>query len=86
MYITRKRKVVGNKVYVSTLLVEGYREGKKVKHRTISNISSWPKELVEEFELLLKGGKVAKLENLRYRQGKSCGALISIYPLQEAPH
>lgn len=79
MYVTRNKKVVGSKVYTSTLLVEGYREGKKVKHRTISNLSSWPKELVEEFELLLRGGKVTKLEDLRYGQGKSCGALIAIY-------
>ena len=56
MYITKTRKVVGNKVYVSTLLVEGYREGKKVKHRTILNITSWSKELVEEFELLFLTG------------------------------
>ena len=56
MYITKTRKVVGNKVYVSTLLVEGYREGKKVKHRTILNITSWPKEFVEEFELLFLTG------------------------------
>jgi len=72
---------VGSKVYTSTLLVEGYREGRKVKHRTISNLSSWPKELVEEFELLLKGGKVTKLENLRYGQGKSYGALIAIHEI-----
>ena len=56
MYITKTRKVVGNKVYVSTLLVAGYREGKKVKHRTILNITSWPKEFVEEFELLFLTG------------------------------
>ena len=81
MYIMRNKKVVGSKVYTSTLLVEGYREGKKVKHRTISNLSSWPNELVKEFELLLKGGKVTKLEDLRHGQGKSCGALIAIYEI-----
>ena len=81
MFITRNKKVVGNKVYTSTLLVEGYREGRKVKHRTISNLSSWSKELVDDFELLLKGGKVTNLKDLRYGQGKSYGALITIYEI-----
>ncbi len=81
MYIVENKKRVGNKEYTSTLLIEGYREGRKVKHRTISNLSSWPKELVEDFRLLLKGGKVTTLEELRHGQGKSCGGLIVIYEI-----
>jgi len=67
MYIVENKKRTENKEYTSTLLVEGYREGKKVKHRTISNLSSWPKELVEDFRLLLKGGKVATLDLLEHQ-------------------
>jgi transposase len=81
MYIVENKKRVGNKEYTSTLLVEGYREDKKVKHRTISNLSSWPKGLVEAFRLLLKGGKVTTLKELRHSQGKSCGGLIVIYEI-----
>lgn len=81
MYIQINTKRVGNKAYHSTLLLESKREGKKVKKRTIANLSSWNKELVEEFRLLLNGGKVTKLENLRHGQGKSCGALITIYEI-----
>lgn len=81
MYVVKNKKRVGNKKYASTLLVEGYREGGKVKHRTILNLSSWPEELVEEFKLLLKGGKVVKLENLKHKQGKSCGGLIVVHEI-----
>jgi hypothetical protein len=40
------------------LLRESYREGGKVKKRTLCNLSDWPRELVEGFKALLKGGTV----------------------------
>ncbi|MFC1835940.1 hypothetical protein ACFL2Q_14680 [Thermodesulfobacteriota bacterium] len=39
------------------LLRESYREGKKVKKRTIANLTNWPPEVVEGLKILLKGGK-----------------------------
>ena len=39
------------------LIRESYREGKKVKKRTIDNITHWPAYLVEELRIILKGGK-----------------------------
>ena len=44
------------------LLRESYRVGKKVKKRTLANLTDWPPELVEEFRALLHGGTV--VENL----------------------
>ena len=41
------------------LLRESYRDGGKVKKRTIVNLSDWPTEIVEGLRTLLKGGKVA---------------------------
>src|SRR5512134_3695768 len=38
------------------LLRESYREGSKVKKRTLCNLSGWPKDLVDGFKTLLKGG------------------------------
>ena len=38
------------------LLREGYREGGKVRKRTLANLSSWDSQLVEHFRVLLKGG------------------------------
>jgi len=34
--------------------MENYREGNKVKHRVISNISKWPESLIDTFEKTLK--------------------------------
>ena len=38
------------------LLRESYRDGGKVKKRTLCNLSGWPKDLVDGFKTLLKGG------------------------------
>ncbi len=38
------------------LLRESYREGGKVKKRTLANLSSWSPALIEGFRILLKGG------------------------------
>ena len=40
------------------LLRESYREGGKVKKRTLLNLSDWPRDRVEGFRALLKGGVV----------------------------
>lgn len=46
------------------LLREAYREGGKVKKRTLVNLSKWPEAVVEGLRVLLKGGTaVAKLED-----------------------
>jgi hypothetical protein len=41
------------------LLRESYRDGTKIKKRTIANLSDWPTELVEGLRTLLKGGTAA---------------------------
>jgi len=38
------------------LLRESYRDGAKIKKRTIANLSDWPSELVEGLRTLLRGG------------------------------
>src|SRR3984893_18173601 len=38
------------------LLRESFRDGTKIKKRTIANLSDWPGELVEGLRTLLKGG------------------------------
>ena len=45
------------------LLREGWREGGKVRKRTLANLSKWPPALIEGLRVLLKGGTaVASLE------------------------
>ena len=41
------------------LLRESYRDGGKIKKRTIASLSHWPTEIVEGLRTLLKGGRVA---------------------------
>ena len=40
------------------LLREGWREGKKVRKRTITNLSDWPAEKIEALRRLLKGERL----------------------------
>ena len=40
----------------AVLLREGWREGGKVRKRTLANLSKWPPALVEGLRVLLKGG------------------------------
>ena len=42
------------------LLRESYREGRKVKKRTLANLSKCPPEVVEGLRVLLKGGTAVK--------------------------
>ena len=42
----------------AVLLRESYRDGNKVKKRTLLNLTGWPRDLVEGFRALLKGGTV----------------------------
>lgn len=42
------------------LLRESFREGNTVRKRTLANLSSWPPELVEGLQTLLRGGTAVK--------------------------
>ena len=46
------------------LLREGWREGGKVKKRTLANLSHWPKEKIEALRLLLKDKRMAVVDEL----------------------
>jgi len=79
MYIARNVKKYNNKIYTSVLLRRSYRDknGKSQKE-TIANLSSWPDELVDNFEKLLKGGQVVNLNDADFfmnEQGKSYGGI-----------
>ena len=48
----------------AVLLRESYREGGKVKNRTLANLSHWPEEKVEALVAVLKGAlPTTKLED-----------------------
>ncbi len=48
----------------AVLLRESYREGKKVKKRTVANLSKLPDEVVDNLKLALKGATAIKTEQL----------------------
>jgi len=75
MFIQRTQRKTKDKVYHSVALIENYREGKKVRHRTIATITKWPKHIVDDLEKILKGNAVFSLDDLNLSNGKSFGAI-----------
>jgi hypothetical protein len=72
--------------YIRHLLRESYREGKKVKHRTIANLSHCSAEEIEALRLALRHkGDLTELvcvvEAVSLRQGLSVGAVWVIYDM-----
>ncbi len=61
MYITR---VPNRESPPAVLLRESYRDGGKVKNRTLANLSSWPEAKVEALSWALKGLPPAGLEGM----------------------
>ena len=61
MYVTR---VPNRNSPPAVLLRESYREGGKVKNRTLANLSSWPQAKVEALEKALKGLPPTGLEGM----------------------
>lgn len=56
MYVDKVKTKINGKPYVSVLLRESYREGGKVKKRTIANLSRLPSHIVDVVAGMLKGG------------------------------
>lgn len=75
MFIRRIHKKTKKKTYTTVYLTESYRENGKVKHRHISNLSKWPAEMINSLEKILKGEKIATVNDLQLSQGKSFGAI-----------
>lgn len=55
MHVARVRSVHGGREYVSVLLRQSYREGDKVKHRTLASLTALPAAAVEALERALRG-------------------------------
>ena len=55
MHVARVRRVHKGKEYVSVLLRQSYREGPRVKHRTLASLTALPPAAIEALERSLKG-------------------------------
>ena len=84
MYLDTVKNKQGDKIYTRYLLRESYREGKKVKHRTIANLSHCSPDEIEAVRLALKhkkklaellDGSTKPVEGDTLKQGLSVGAV-----------
>ncbi len=83
MYLERIRKHHGKKQYVTTLIRESYRDGGKVKHRTIANLSKLPVHITQNIETLLNNQETnfQKLDTLKICNSREYGASFAFINL-----
>jgi transposase len=87
MYLDTSTVKQGDKSYTRHLLRESYREGKKVKHRTIANLSQCSEEEITAIRLALRHKKnlteltTTKEQIFSQRQGLSVGAVWTVYDI-----
>jgi transposase len=74
MYVT----TIPNRTSPPAILIrESYRDGDKVKTRTIANITGWPKQRIEALKKLLRGDfDTTVLDTETSSQGRAIGALF----------
>lgn len=86
MYVDTSTVRNKDKAYTRHLLRESFREGGKVKHRTIANLSGCSEAEIAAIKLALKHKKdlselVSLGEALEFRQGASIGAVWLLYSM-----
>jgi hypothetical protein len=88
MYLDSSTVTKGDKTYTRHLLRESYREGKKVRHRTIANVSECSEEEIAAIRLALRHKKnlseltiAEKVQTFSQKQGLSIGAVWSVYAI-----
>jgi transposase len=88
MHLDSSTTKKGDKLYTRHLLRETFREGKKVKHRTIANLSHCSEEEIAAIRLALRHKKdlaelatTGKGPSFSQKQGLSIGAVWSVYDI-----
>ena len=75
----------GKKIYTSVLLRESYREGGKVKKRTIANLSDCKAQEIAAIKLALKYKEnleqLGSIESVELQEGLSVGAVWTVYQI-----
>lgn len=80
MHVATIRSNHGGKIYESHLIRQTYRDGGKVKHRTLANISSLPPEAIDVIRRTLRGEVlVPQAETLRVLGSRSHGAVSAVW-------
>jgi len=86
MYIDKSSVCQGNRTYTRYLLRESYREGGKVKHRTVANLSQCSPEEIAAIQLALRHKKdlprlIDRAASVTFSQGLSVGAVWLLYDI-----
>jgi len=83
MYIECICRKHGSKNYTTTLIRESYRDGKKVKHRTIANLSRLPEHLIQNIEARLNNPEIClhNLNALKILNSREYGASAAFMEL-----
>lgn len=87
MYVTETiSRSKSGKVYKCVLLRESYREGKKVKNRTIAKLTGLPDAQIEALKLAFKHKDDLHLlgslkDSVQLKKGQSVGAVYAVYEL-----
>jgi|APIni6443716594_1056825.scaffolds.fasta_scaffold33388_2 transposase len=84
MYVDESKVRQGERIYTRYLLRESYREGKKVRHRTVANLSQCSPEEIAAIRLALHHKKdltqlTARAALVSLTQGLSVGAVWLLY-------
>ena len=82
MYIDTSKSVQRGKTYYRHLLRESYREGGKIKHRTLTNLTSLPDKVIAAMKLALKHkddlSALVNVTNIETAQGMRIGAVFCL--------
>jgi transposase len=85
MYIDTSKSVQRGKTYYRHLLRENYREGGKIKHRTLANFSGLSDEVIAAMKLALKHkddlSALVNVKEVEATQGMRIGAVICLQVL-----
>lgn len=73
MYVAIRHKTAYGKTYTSAQIVEGYREGSKVRQRTLLDISRLPMEKILALKMALQGKAVVDWDALGGVEAKDYG-------------
>ena len=88
MFIQRNTKRVGSKTYHSVLVVENFRQNKKVCRRILANISKLSPQAIAAIDATLKGGDLSSplisKDNISFESGTNFGGLWAIKKMAES--
>jgi transposase len=85
MYVEEIKHKRNGKTYASVLVRESYRDGGKVLHRTLSNISHLPRNCIQQIKNMLKddGGYKISIEDLAVSNSREYGASKVLFDLSK---